>query len=85
MLYTTLDISGATLQEYKVSEYKSKIFSFCEIQAGEFGVVFSSRPIVRAGGFGFVGEVAEAVGFFVGDYLCGPFFVFFVPVDAFVF
>jgi hypothetical protein len=48
-------------------------------------VVFSSGPIVRAGGVGFVGEVAEAVGFFVGGYLGGPLFVFFVPIDAFVF
>ncbi len=56
-----------------------------KVQVCEFGVVFSSRSIISAGGVGFVGEVAEAVGFFVGGYLGGPFFVFFVPIDAFVF
>ena len=48
-------------------------------------MIFLSGLVVCAGGFGFVGEVAEAVGFFVGGYLGGPFFVFFVPIDAFVF
>ena len=28
--------------------------SFCEIQASEFGVVFSSRLVISVGGFGFV-------------------------------
>ena len=47
-------------------------------------MIFSGGVVVGAGGFGFVGEVSEAVGFFVGGYLGGPFFVFFVPIDAFV-
>lgn len=55
-----------------------------EVVGGKLAVVFSSRSIVGAGGGGFVGEVAEAVGFFVGGYLGGPFFIFFVPIDAFV-
>ncbi len=51
----------------------------------EFGVIFSSGFVISSGGVGFVGKVSEAIGFFVGGYLCGPFFVSFVPVDAFVF
>jgi len=86
MLYTTLDISGATLQEYKVSEYKSKVFGFCEIQACEFGVVFSSGFVIRFSGLYLIVKIAEVVGFFVvAMYLGGPFLTSFVPVDAFVF
>ena len=48
-------------------------------------MIFLSRPIISVGGVDFVCEVAEAVGFFVGGYLGGPFFVSFVPVYAFVF
>ena len=55
-----------------------------KVQVCEFGVVFSSRPIICAGGGGFVGEVAEVVFFVVAMYLGGPFFTSFVPVDAFV-
>ncbi len=46
-------------------------------------MVFSGGFVISVGGFGFVGEVAEAAGFFVGGNLGGPFF--FVPIDAFVF
>ena len=48
-------------------------------------MIFSSRSIISAGGFGFVGEVAEVVFFVVAMYLGGPFFTSLVPVDAFVF
>ena len=59
--------------------------SFCEIQAGEITVIFSSGLVVGVGGFDFVGEVAEVVFFVVAMYLGGPFFLSFVPVYAFVF
>jgi hypothetical protein len=56
-----------------------------EVEIGKVAVVFSSRSIVGFGGVDFIVEVAEAIGFFVGCNLCGPFFICLVPVDAFVF
>jgi len=47
-------------------------------------VEFSGGFIVCSGGGGFIGKVAEVVGFFVGGNLCGPFFLSLVPVDSFV-
>ena len=59
--------------------------SFCEIQAGEITMIFSGGLVISVGGGGFVCEVAEVVFFVVAMYLGGPFFLSFVPVDAFVF
>jgi hypothetical protein len=47
-------------------------------------MIFSSRSIIGTGGFFFIVEVSEVVGFVVAGYLCGPFFASFVPVYAFI-
>lgn len=46
---------------------------------------FLGGLVIRLCGFGFVGEVAEVVGFVVESYRGGPFFTFLIPVDTFVF
>lgn len=48
-------------------------------------MVFFPGIIIRLGGFSFVGEVAEVVGFVVEAYGRGPFLGAFMPMDAFVF
>jgi len=48
-------------------------------------MIVPSRSVIGAGGLYFVVEVAEVAGFVVAAYRGGPFFCFFVPVDAFVF
>ena len=48
-------------------------------------MIFNCGRIVGLCGLYFVFEVAEVVGFVVAGELGGPFFVFFVPVDAFIF
>ncbi len=56
-----------------------------EIRLGKFSVIFSSGFVISFGGFNFIAEIAEVVGFVIAGYLGGPFLTFFVPVDAFVF
>ena len=48
-------------------------------------MVFYCRFVISTSGFGFVGEVAEVVGFFIEGYRSGPFFISLIPVDTFVF
>ena len=67
---------------------KSENYKFSrtgEIRLGKFSVVFSSGFVIGLRGVDFIAEVAEVVGFVIAGYLGGPFFAFFVPVDAFVF
>ena len=59
-------------------------YSRGKVQAGILSMKFFGRFVVCLRGGAFVGEVAEVVGFVVGAYGRGPFFVGFVPVDAFV-
>jgi len=56
-----------------------------EIRLGKFSVIFSSGLVVSFGGVDLIAEVAEVVSLVIAGYLGGPFFVSFVPVDAFVF
>ena len=56
-----------------------------EIRLGKFSVIFSSGPVVSFGSVNLIDEVAEVVSLVVAGYLGGPFFVSFVPVDAFEF
>jgi len=56
-----------------------------EIRLGKFSVIFSSGFVISFGGVNLIDEVAEVVPLVVAGYLGGPFFVSFVPVEAFVF
>ena len=59
--------------------------SICKIRGCELSMIFSGGVVVGLCGIDLVIEVAETVGFFIGGYLGGPFFIFFVPIDAFIF
>ena len=47
-------------------------------------MVFFRSLIICTGGFDFVSEVAEVVGFIIKGYRGGPFFVFLMPANTFV-
>jgi len=64
---------------------RSELWLLREIEGCESAVIFFCCEVVCVCGGGFGGEVSEVVGFFVCGDLCGPFFLVFVPVHAFVF
>jgi len=60
-------------------------YTILKVSQGKFSIVFLRSFVVGAGGFKFVIEIAEVVGLVVAAYRGDPFFVPFVPADAFVF
>lgn len=58
---------------------------FGKIQTCEFAEQFDGGLVVGLRGVDLIAEIAEVMGFVIAGYLGGPFFVSFVPVDAFVF
>ena len=76
----------ARLSSVEIREWNERAGAFLlrEVECGEGFVEFFCGGVVCAGGVGFVCEVAEVAGFAGGGDLGGPFFLVFVPVDAFV-